>query len=502
MSKTPYQMADTVFTNRYDRDSEDSGILDNIYSFYDAGAKTTGIRLDKLEYIKKADQTLKLCIPLQRADGKYEIVTAYRSKHKNYKSPTRGGIRIAPTVSIPEMEALGLLNTIKTAVVDVPFGGAKGGICIDKKDYTKQEIIQLLKRFVISAKKHNFIGAACDVWGVDAGTTDFHMDVVYDVYSHLYGGDLDMESTACTTGKSLSNHGVDGRIESTGLGIFYLLRDLLESETWGKSMRKRAKLLKGLTGKKIIMQGLGNVGYWSAKILHENGALITGVSVDFCSVYNPKGMNPDLLIEGMQEYKKSGNATLLKKLGDFRLDSSAMYEKCDILIPAAVEMSINSTNMEKIQAKMIVEAANGALSFKADQYFDNKGIPVIPDVLANTGGLISSYFEFLSNLDRRKQHDLITKWEEKSKLSMLAMIESVFDKAKWDINFVEELKGSYMIGPQEKDLHNGTIESIMGDAVKNVSLVAEEQDLTMRAACYNVAIKRINHGVELIGMTI
>jgi glutamate dehydrogenase (NAD(P)+) len=502
MSKTPYMMSDTVFTNKHEKESTDDGILENIYSFFDAGAKTTGIRLDKLEYIKKADQTLKLCIPLERENGKYEIVTAFRSKHKNYRSPTRGGIRLAPTVSIPEMEALGLLNTIKTAVVDVPFGGAKGGICIDKKDYTKKEITALLKRFVISAKKHHFIGAACDVWGVDAGTTDFHMDVVYDVYSHLYGGDLDMESTACTTGKSLSNHGVDGRIESTGLGIYYLLRDLLENESWGKPMRKRAKLLKGLKGKKVILQGLGNVGYWTAKCLHENGAIITGVSVDFCSIYNPKGLNPDLLIEGMQEYKKSGNATLLKQLGDMRMDSSAMFEKCDILIPAAVEMAINSKNMEKVQAKMIVEAANGALSFEADKYFDSRGILVVPDVLAGTGGLISSYFEFLSNLDRRKQHDLITKWEEKSKLSMLAMIESVFDKAKWDINFVEELKGSYMIGPQERDLHNGTIENIMGDAVKKICVTAEEHDLTMREASYNVAIKRINHGVELIGMTI
>lgn len=356
-------------------------------------------------------------------------MTAFRSKHKNYRTPTRGGIRLSPTVNLAEMEAMGLLNTIKTAVVDIPFGGAKGGICIDKKKYSKKEIVNLLKRFVISAKKHNFIGAACDVWGVDAGTTDFHMDVVYDVYHHLYGGDMDMESTACTTGKSLSNHGVAGRNESTGLGIYYLLRDLLESETWGKPMRRRAKLLKGLDKKRFIMQGLGNVGFWTSKCLHDHGAIMTGVVVDFCSIYNPKGMSPDAVLEAMELYKSTGNDSGLQALGDLRWDNSAMFEKCDILIPAAVEMSIHLGNMEKVQAKMIVEAANGAISFQADQYFNQQGILVIPDVLAGTGGLISSYFEFLSNLDRRKQHDLITKWEEKSKLGMLAMIESVFEKA-------------------------------------------------------------------------
>jgi glutamate dehydrogenase (NAD(P)+) len=400
------------------------------------------------------------------------------------------------------MEALGLLNTIKTAVVDLPFGGAKGGICIDKTKYTKKEIVNLLKRFVISAKKHHFIGAACDVWGVDAGTTDFHMDVVYDVYHHLYGGDMDMESTACTTGKSLSNHGVDGRNESTGLGIYYMLRDLLESETWGKPMRRRAKLLKGLDKKRFIMQGLGNVGYWTSKCLHDHGGIMTGVVVDFCSVYNAKGMNPDAVLEAMQLYKTTGNDSGLQALGDLRWDNSAMFEKCDILIPAAVEMSIHLGNMEKVQAKMIVEAANGAISFQADQYFNSKGILVIPDVLAGTGGLISSYFEFLSNLDRRKQHDLITKWEEKSKLGMLAMIESVFNKTSLNIDFVEELKGDYMQGPKERDLHNGTIENIMGEAVAKVCKIAEDRELSLRDAAYNVAIHRINNGVDIVGMTI
>ena len=373
---------------------------------------------------------------------------------------------------------------------------------MDKKDYSKKELISVLKRFVITAKKHNFIGAACDVWGVDAGTTDFHMDVVYDVYNYLYGGDMDMESTACTTGKSLANHGVDGRNASTGLGIYYIIREICDKEASYKHIRKQARLLRGIEKKKVVLQGFGNVGYWSAKTLYDNGALITGVAVDFCSVINQAGMNPDEILDAMKDYKQTGSDLALKKLGEVTWDDSAIYQRCDILIPAAVEMSIHEGNVHRIQAKMIVEAANGAISFKADKFLAKKNVVVIPDVLAGTGGLISSYFEFLSNLDRRKQHDLITKWEEKSKLSMLMMIENVFDKAKFDIHFSNELKGGYLEGPQEKDLHDGTIESIIIDALEKVTRISKEKEISLRNACYNIALHKINDGVDNTGMTI
>lgn len=360
----------------------------------------------------------------------------------------------------------------------------------------------MLKRFVIDSKKHNFIGAATDVWGVDAGTNDLHMDVVYDVYSYLYGGNMDMDAPACTTGKSVHNHGVDGRIESTGKGIYYILRDICDQSTGLKSFRRKAKLLQGLKGKKFIVQGFGNVGYWTSKFLCEDGAVLQGVTVDFGSIYNEKGMNPDDVMAALADYKNTGKDTKLKAIGKFTMDDSAMFMKTDILIPAAVEMAINRSNMERVKAKVIVEAANGCVSVAADEYLDEKGVVIIPDVVAGTGGLVSSYFEYLSNIDRRKQHDLITKWEEKSKISMLSLIESVFDKAKFDIDFVDELRNTYMEGPQEKDLHNGFIENILGTALKRVIVTMEEKQCSMRTAAYNVAIKRISNNYDHTGMVI
>jgi len=340
------KMSKEAFTHRVENPNEEPDLLHNIGTFFDQGARSTGIRMDELNYIKLADQTLKLNIPIVRDDGSYKVLTAFRCKHKNYRTPTKGGIRFGANIKLEEIEALGLLNTIKTAVIDVPFGGAKGGVKIDKKDYSKEEIMRILKRFVIDSKRHNFIGAACDVWGVDSGTNDFHMDVVYDVYNYLYGGNMDMDAPACTTGKSVHNHGVDGRTESVGKGIYYLLRDICDPKSGFKSLRRKAKLLQNIKGKKVIVQGFGNVGYWTSKLLFNDGALIQGVVVDFCSIYNEDGMDPDSVMEALSVYKVTGKDTKLKALGKLTFDNAAMFEKCDILIPAAVEMSIN-TKYEK-----------------------------------------------------------------------------------------------------------------------------------------------------------
>lgn len=415
----------------------EDNILHNINAFYDTGAKSTGIRLDSLDYIKKCDQLLKLSIPLERDDGTYQVVSAFRSKHKNYRSPTRGGITLNEDVDIALIEALGLLNTIKTAVVDVPFGGAKGGIAIDPKKYSQKEVVRLLKRFVIDSKKHNFIGAACDVWGVDTGTNELHMDIVYDVYNYLYGGSLDMDAQACTTGKSTANHGVEGRNEATGKGIYYLLRNLSLKEKY-KNFRKNAKLLKGLGKKRVVIQGLGQVGYFTGKFLSEAGAVIIGIDMKDFSLTNEAGLDLDAVRAASEVFDQTGETEGLKELGTLSFSHEALYLRCDFLIPCAVALTIDSTNAHKIRAKVVVEGANGALSLQADKELSQMGVVIVPDVIAGTGGLISSYYEYLSNIDRRKLHDLITKWEEKSKLSLLMLLDRQFKKANFKMSISEE----------------------------------------------------------------
>jgi glutamate dehydrogenase (NAD(P)+) len=313
---------------------------------------------------------------------------------------------------------------------------------------------------------------------------------------------MDMEAPACTTGKSEANHGVSGREESTGMGMFYILRNIC-NELDCKKLRRKAKLLTGLEKKKIVVQGLGNVGYNTAVPLHENGCHIIGYSLQFGSLVNPKGIDPVNVKAAVDAFRKTGKTTELEKLGTFSKNpEDALFQRCDILIPAAGEMLINKGNVRKINAKLILEAANGAISVEADEYLNEKGVVIIPDVLAGTGGLISSYFEFLSNIDRRKIHDLITKWEEQSKLSMIALIESVFDKAKFDIDFVEQLKDSYMQGPQERDLHNGTIETIIIDALNKTIASSDKLECNLRVACYHNAIKKIYSNIDQIGLTV
>lgn len=312
---------------------------------------------------------------------------------------------------------------------------------------------------------------------------------------------MDMDAMACTTGKSTRNYGVSGRTESNGLGIYYLLREICNNDsTLYKHVRKDARLLKGLEKKKVVIQGMGNVGYWTAKILHEHKAIITGIVVDFCSLTNSKGINPTEALNAMTHYKETGKDTQLKALGELSFDDRALYLKCDILIPAAMEMAIHTDNVDKINAKMIVEAANGAISKRADEILSERGVVTIPDVLAGTGGLISSYFEYLSNIDKRKQSDLVTKWEEQSKRSMLMLIDGVFEKAKLDIPFIEELKDGYMKGPTERDLHNGTVENIILESLERILETSDKEKVNLRTACYNVAIRRIEN--QYLGLVV
>jgi glutamate dehydrogenase (NAD(P)+) len=282
-----------------------------------------------------------------------------------------------------------------------------------------------------------------------------------------------MDSSAAVTGKSPWNRGVQGRIQSSGIAIYYILRDLMFKDGLYKKLRAQAKLAQGLEGKKVIIQGFGTVGYWAAVYLKREGALIQGVVTGIGSIFNETGINPEKCLEALNSYKdataaKTGKAAKLEKairkiekIGVFSQDESVMYKRCDILIPCALEMAIHKGNVHKIQAKLIVEGANGSVSFAAAQYFRSKDIVVVPDVLAGTGSLIASYYEYLCNIDKRKQSLTITRWEEKSKLTLLANLQVVFKRAHFNVDFAK-MTEDFMKGPEEIDLLFGLIETCIG----------------------------------------
>ena len=387
----------TVPVNSLQPESEPR-FLEMVEEYFDIASNFTKIPADRIELIKKANVTLKLHIPLLRDDGTIEVIPCYRCQHKHHKTPTKGGTRLSPHVNIQEVEALASLMTIKLSLVEVPFAGAKGGLKIDPKGYSKAEITRLMRRYTIELAKKGFIGAAVDVPGPDVGTGSWHMDIMQDTYSTLFGHN-DIDSLGCVTGKSVEVGGINGRTESTGLGVYYVTKSIYEAPEYD-ALRKKHGLTQGLKGKKFVVQGFGNVGYWFSKFMVDSGAILVGVTEWSGSVYNPNGID----LEAFHKFNSQNKGDNLGKFkgADFYEGDAAMYMDCDVFVPAALEQAINVHNVAKIKAKIIVEAANGATTVKADKFLTEKGILVIPDILANSGGVTCSYFEWLKNLDHRR----------------------------------------------------------------------------------------------------
>jgi len=404
------------------QDEAEPRFLEMVEQYFNIASEFTGIRKDRIELIKKANTTLKLHIPLVRDDGSIEVIPCYRCQHKHHKTPTKGGTRISEHVNIQEVEALASLMTMKLSLVEVPFAGAKGGLKLDPKKYSKDEITRLLRRYTIELAKKGFIGAAVDVPGPDVGTGTYHMDIMQDTYSTLFGHN-DIDALGCVTGKSVEVGGINGRTESTGLGVFYITKSIMEAPEYD-NLRKKFKITPGLKGKKFIVQGFGNVGYWYSKFMVEAGAILVGVTEWSGSVYNPQGID-------IKTFKKHHDANKGDKLDSytgakFLKADEAMYQECDIFVPAALEQAINKNNAAKFKCKLIVEAANGATTVRGDEILNQRGILVVPDILANAGGVTCSYFEWLKNLDHRRPGRMTKKWEEKSKQLLVDGLAKAF----------------------------------------------------------------------------
>jgi glutamate dehydrogenase (NAD(P)+) len=288
--------------------------------------------------------------------------------------------------------------TLKLSVHNIPYGGAKGGVKIDPRKYSEKELMRATRRYTLELAKKNFIGAGIDVPGPDLGTNEAVMNCMKDTYATLYG-EKDVNAVGCVTGKSVAQGGIDGRTESTGLGVFFGLREACNNpylaDKHGYSM--------GINDKTFIVQGLGNVGFYASKFLTQAGAKLIGVVEWNSSVYNPDGLDPEDLIQYKNQHKTlagyKGATECFSEKQDFL---SVMFKPCDILIPAAVEQSIHIGNAEKINCKILGEAANGPTTVSANHVLQDKNILVVPDLVLNAGGVTVSYFEWLKNLEHKQ----------------------------------------------------------------------------------------------------
>ena len=364
--------------------------LQSFEEFYESAAKHLDIPKGLSDQIKSCDSVYHLRFPITLDNGEIEVIDAWHGEHSHHRSPLKGGIRYSSLVNEDEVKVLASLMTFKCALVNVPFGGGKGGIKVDSKNYTDNELEKITRRYTFELFSRNSLGPNTYVPSTDYGTTSREMNWIYSTFKTLSNSNID--SAASVTSKSVTQEGVNGRTEATGRGVYIGIRELLNDER----EISRAGLKSGIEGKRIIVQGFGNVGYHAALFLYEAGAIITGVCEYNGSIYSDKGINPSEL----KKWLKEGN-----KIHDFETCETsedpwfAFYKECDILIPAALEEVINATNMYKIKAKIIAEGANGPVTFEADKYLTNSGVIVLPDLYLNSGGVIVSYFEWLKNLN-------------------------------------------------------------------------------------------------------
>jgi glutamate dehydrogenase (NAD(P)+) len=393
--------------------------------------------------------------------GEIHTFVGYRAVHSEHKEPVKGGIRYSLAVNQDEVEALAALMTYKTALVDVPFGGSKGGLCINPHDWNEEELERITRRFTFELSRRDLIHPSLNVPAPDMGTGEREMAWMMDEYRRLHNENID--AIACVTGKPVHLGGIEGRVEATGRGVQYALREFFRHPD---DMQK-ANLHGSLDGKKIIVQGLGNVGYHAALFLaEEDGAIITSVIERGGVIRNPKGIN----IRSLREHMSSGEDLSTFEGGEFsEPDPKAILEKCDILIPAALEGVINVDNAHNVKAKLIIEAANGPVTAKADKILRDKGVFIIPDMYANAGGVTVSYFEWVKNVNHIRFGRLQRRNEERKYHILIDALESQ------GMNFKTSFKKEYLEGAGELALVRAGLDDTMRAAYQNIKMALDEK---------------------------
>lgn len=427
--------------------SGQANFFDQVTHYFNTAARFTDYPTGLLEQIRVCNSVYRFDFPLRRADGTIEVIHAWRVEHSHHKLPVKGGIRYSPEVYEEEVMALAALMTYKCAIVDVPFGGAKGGIKIEPKNYSIEELERITRRYAHELTKKNFLGPGIDVPAPDYGTGEREMAWMADTYAALNPGQLD--ALGCVTGKPVTQGGVRGRKEATGRGLFFALREACNEP----DEMKRLGLPLGIEGKRIVVQGLGNVGYHAAKFCREAGAILIAIAEREGAIMNPKGLDEDAVFA---HRKATGSILNFPGATNIEQSAAALELDCDVLLPAALESVLTAENAPRIKAKIVLEGANGPTTPEADPIFRDKGMLVIPDIYCNAGGVTVSYFEWLKNLSHVRFGRMQKRHEQANELAMLKAIE-----ASTGHKFTDVERSAIARGPDEQDLVNSGLEETM-----------------------------------------
>jgi glutamate dehydrogenase (NAD(P)+) len=454
------------------------GFFDNVSLYFDHAASFTQHPKGLLDQIKVCNSVYSFKFPVRTKHG-YEVITGWRVQHSHHKLPVKGGIRYSNDANEDEVKALAALMTYKCAVMDVPFGGAKGAVKINPKEYTVEELEQITRRYTSELIKKNFIGPGVDVPAPDYGTGQREMSWIADTYAAFNPGHID--ALACVTGKPVTQGGVRGRLEATGRGVFFGLREVCSHAEDMKPLGLDA----GLEGKRVVVQGLGNVGYYAALFCQNGGAVIIALAEYEGAIYNAQGLDVEAV---MKHRRETGSILNFSGASNLSRREEALELECDILIPAALENQITEENAGRVKAKILGEAANGPTTAAAEEILRRKGVLIIPDIYLNAGGVTASYFEWLKNLSHVRFGRMGKRFEQTSSEKLLQVIEDNTGRRLSDAE-----RRTVTRGADEIDLVNSGLEESMAVAYNQVREIWKSDSAIpgLRTAAFISAINKV-----------
>jgi glutamate dehydrogenase (NAD(P)+) len=462
--------------------------LDSVNHMVDRAFGTMELPPGLPDEIKHTNSVYRVQFPVQLHD-EIKLFTGWRAVHSEHRLPVKGGIRYAPVVDQQEVEALAGLMSYKCAIVDVPFGGSKGGLVINPRDYEEDELREITRRFAHELAKKGYISPSQNVPAPDLGTGEREMGWISDSYRMAYPNDIN--AIACVTGKPVTQGGIGGRVEATGRGVQYALQEFFRHA----EDVKEAKLTGSLAGKRIIVQGLGNVGFHVTKFLQtEDDARIVGIIERDGAIYSKSGLD----VEAVHEHlRRTGGVENFPGV-DFIADGITLLEyDCDILIPAALENQITMENAGRIKARLIAEAANGPVTFDADQLLREMGKVILPDVYVNAGGVTVSYFEWVKNVSHIRFGRLDRRLQEIRGHQILKIIEEMTGK-----KVPHDLAAPLQEGASEIDLVRSGLEDTMREAYQQIReiRVSRANVPDLRTAAFVLAIEKISRAYLELGV--
>jgi glutamate dehydrogenase (NAD(P)+) len=452
--------------------------FETVNVYFEKAAALTEYPRGLLDLIKAPNAIYSVQFPVRTAKG-YEVFQGWRIEHSHHRVPVKGGIRYAPTVDEDEITALAALMTYKCAIVDVPFGGAKGGVKIDTKLYSAEDLEKITRRYTAELIKKNFMGPGVDVPAPDYGTGPREMAWIADTYGAFYPGAVDQ--LACVTGKPVTQGGIRGRVEATGRGVYYGLREACSDI----DEMKRLGLDRGLEGKRVVVQGLGNVGYHTALFCQEAGCVIIALAERDGAIHRPEGLDVEAVVK---HQKTTGSILNFPGAKNLTPTQRALELECDILIPAALENQLTAENAPRIRTKILAEAANGPTTADAEKILLDRGVLIIPDVYLNAGGVTVSYFEWIKNLSHVRFGRVAKRFEEAAHNRMVSAIEKATGRL-----FSDEERRRIARGADEIDLVNSGLEETMIDAYQQIrELARRDSRITdLRTAAFLNALNKV-----------